>query len=177
MQLKFLFFLVFFGGVTHAQTAISGSLDVSDENSTAQKIYLYKLDLESLKNPGSAQEVAWVAPARDGSFVFQSKYFSDQDAIYQLALGGPSILTKSKPFILSKQDSIAFETESESLTSYSTSNLADKEWRRLKDFQRKLQQADLAQLESDAQRKGYIKDSLRILIVKLIGIQELEAKN
>ncbi|WP_411029312.1 helix-turn-helix domain-containing protein [Spongiimicrobium sp. 3-5] len=171
-----------FSSAIHAQTAISGILDFQDQKTTDQKVYLYKLDLEGLKNPVLAKEVAWSSLDRDGSFSFNSKHIAVQDAVYQLHLNGlgskrNDTITKSRPFILSRGDHIEFQHGAHQFAKYSTSNLADKEWKRLQDFDRRLQKPDYETAEDKGQRKGYIKDSLRILIVKLIGIQQLEDKS
>ena len=170
------------GSGIHAQIAISGSLDLQDQKATEQKIYLYKLDLEGLKNPVMAKEVAWSSLGDDGSFSFNKKHLSDQDAVYQLHLNRlwsklNDTISKSKPFILSSRDRIEFEPGDQLFAKYRTTNLADKEWKNLRDFERGLQKSNREVTEDNQQRKSYIKDSLRILIVKLIGIQQLEDKN
>ena len=170
------------GNVIHAQTAVSGRLDLKDHKAWEQKVYLYKLDLDGLKNPKLITEVAWSHLGADGSFSFNRKHLSEQNAVYQLRINrlGRKLndtIAKSKPFILSSWDSINFEPGNQLLAKYSTTNLADKEWQRLRDFEQKLQESDSKAEENDTQRQGFFKDSLRILIVKLIGIQQLEDKN
>lgn len=176
-----LIYLLLLSSGIHAQTAVSGRLDLKDQTSGELKVYLYKLDFEGLKNPKMAKEVAWSPLADDGSFSFNSKHLSDQDAVYQLQLNRllrklDDTIAKSKPFILSSRDSINFEPGNQFFAKYTTTNLADKEWEHLRDFEQKLQKASRKVEKEEAQRKAYFKDSLRILLVKLIGIQQLEDK-
>ncbi|MEP5340204.1 MAG: response regulator transcription factor [Algibacter sp.] len=126
------------------------------------------------------KEVAWSPLEADGSFSFKSKHLSNQDAFYQLHLNNIGIthndtIAKSKPFILSSRDSINFKPGIPLFAKYSTTNLADKEWKRLRDFEQRLQKAN-NEFEHNKERKSYLKDSLRILIVKLIAIRQLEDK-
>lgn len=182
MYKKYLIYVLLFSCGIHAQTTVSGQLDLKDQITKEYKVYLYKLNLEGLKNTKIAKEVAWSPLGADGSFSFKSKLFSNQDAFYQLHLNRLGIIhndtiAKSKPFILSSRDSINFKPGIQLFAKYSTTNLADKEWKRLRDFEQRLQKGDNEFEHIDKERKSYFKDSLRILIVKLIAIQHLEDKN
>lgn len=177
----FIYVLLFSCGI-HAQTAVSGRLDLKGQITQEHKVYLYKLNLEGLKNPKIVKEVAWSPLGDNGSFSFKSKLLSNQDAFYQLHLYRKGItyndtIAKSKPFILSSRDSINFKSGIQLFSKYSTTNLADKEWKRLRDFEQRLQKADNEFEHNEKVRKSYFKDSLRILIVKLIAVQHLEDKN
>ena len=182
MHKKYFIFLLLINNGLYAQTAVSGRLDLKDDRIWEKKVYLYQLDLQGLQDQVEAKEVAWSTLATDGSFSFEAKYLSNQDAFYQLKLY-PSerklndTIVKSRPFILSRRDKLNFESGNPLFEKYTTTNLADKEWKRLRDFEQKLQQSNTKRVEDIRQTKGYIKDSLRILIVKLIGIQQLEDKN
>ncbi len=182
MYKKHLIYVLLFCYGIHAQTAVSGRLNLKDKITKEHKVYLYKLNLEGLKNPKIAKEVAWSPLEADGSFSFKSKLLSNQDAFYQLHLNRLGIIqndtiAKSKPFILSSRDSINFRPGIQLFAKYSTTNLADKEWKRLRNFEQRLQKADNEFEHNDKERKSYFKDSLRILIVKLVAIQQLEDKN
>ncbi|MDO5969251.1 response regulator transcription factor [Flavivirga aquimarina] len=164
-----------------AQTAISGRLDLKDQITKQHKVYLYKLNLKDLKNPKTTKEVAWSPLGADGSFSFSSKLLSNQDTFYQLHLNRLGIrndtIAKSKPFILSSHDSINFKSGVQLFAKYNTTNLADKEWKRLREFEQRLQKADDEFGHNDKERKSFFKDSLHILIVKLVAVQQLEDKN
>ncbi len=182
MYKKYLIYVLLFSFGIHAQTAVSGRLDLKDQITKEHKVYLYKLNLEGLKNPKIAEEVAWSPLGADGSFSFKSKLLTNLDAFYQLHLNRRGIthndtIAKSKPFILSNRDRINFKLGIQPFAEYSTTNLADKEWKRLRDFEQRLQKADNAFKHNAKERKSYFKDSLRILIVKLIAVQHLEDKN
>ncbi len=166
----------------HAQIAISGELDLRNEITKEHKVYLYKLSLEDIRGSKMAKEIAWSPLGADGSFSFKSNLLSNQDAFYQLHLNRLGIthndtIAKSNPFILSSRDSINFKSGIQHFEKYSTTNIADKEWTRLRGFEQRLQKANNKFEHNDQERKSYFKDSLRILIVKLIAVQELEDKN
>ncbi|WP_317130327.1 response regulator transcription factor [Changchengzhania lutea] len=182
MYNKHLIYVLLFSFGIHAQTAVSGQLDLKDQITKEYKVYLYKLNLEGLKDSKMAEEVAWSPLGTDGSFSFKSKLLSNQDAFYQLYLNRlgtihNDTIAKSKPFILSSRDSINFKQGGHLFAKYSTTNLADKEWKRLRDFEQRIQKEDNEFKHNTKERKSYFKDSLRILIVKLIAIQHLEDKN
>lgn len=182
MYKKYLIYVLLFSCGIHAQTAISGRLDLKDQISKAYKVYLYKLNLEGLENSKMAKEIAQSPLGADGAFSFKSSLLSNQDAFYQLHLNRlgkiyNDTIAKSKPFILSSRDSINFKPGVQFFAKYSTTNIADKEWKRLRDFEERLQKADNEFEHHDTERKSYFKDSLRILIVKLIAVQQLEDKD
>lgn len=178
---RLLIFLILLNSGLNAQTAVSGRLDLNGSTEGIQRVYLYKLNVNGLKNPLMAEEVGWSALQSDGSFTFNSKHLSDQDAIYRLHLNLfrsnlNDTIVVSKPFILSKKDRINFESGEQLFQNYSTTNKADQEWTYLRNFEKNLQKSKLEAKEDDGRRKGFIKDSLHILLVKLIGIQQLEEK-
>ncbi len=179
---KYLIYILLLSCGIQAQTAISGKLDLKGQVTKEYKVYLYKLSLEGIKNSKMAKEIAWSPLGTDGTFSFNSKLLSSQDAFYQLHLNRLGIIhndtiAKSKPFILSSRDRVNFESGIQHFAKYSTTNIADKEWKRLRDFEQRLQKADNKFKHNDKERKSYLKDSLRILIVKLIAVQQLEDKN
>ncbi len=183
MTKKTIFFAVlFYGTVLNAQNAISGHIDWEDGASDASRIYLVKLDLSQLENIKYGKEVTWSQVADDGSFSFQKKHFADKDAVYQLYVHRlekalRDSLVRSTPFILSNRDSMHFDGGDAPFSVYSTSNLADKEWKRLREFEMGLERAEAGSHGDFPALKGYTKDSLQILIVKLIGIRQLADKS
>lgn len=168
-------------GVCNAQSAISGGINPKDRETVGLKIYLTKLDVEHLQNLKYAKEIAWSPITKDGSFSFDRKHISDKDAIYRLYIqcmekAITDTVARSKAFILSSSDNIRFHKGDEPLGAYTNSNVADKEWQSLREFEKQLFQSGLAEKEDAFRLKTFAKDSLRILMVKLIGIRQLEEK-
>ena len=167
--------------VLYAQPAISGHVDLEGENQWDQKIYLAKLNVEHLENLKYARQISWSPINKDGSFSFDRKHISDNDAVYRLYVKQMEkaindTIVHGATFILSKADTITFHKGDGLFTNYSTTNQADKEWKKLQAFEAELLRTKVGQVEGDSRFKGYAKDSLRILMVKLIGIKQLEEK-
>lgn len=163
------------------QSAISGHLNFKKDEGPTPKIFLAKLDSNHLQNLKYAKKIAWSSLDENGTFSFDRKHISEKDAIYKLYVlrmekAIADTIAKSPAFILSRSDSIRFHEEDAPFGAYTNSNTADKEWIRLQAFEEKLFQSQLADKEDASRLKSYAKDSLRILMVKLIGIHELEEK-
>ena len=169
------------GKIASGQAAISGKIDLGDSIAWDQKVYLSKYDLASyVKDLKYAKEIARAPIDEDGSFSFDRKHISDSDAIYRLYIKQTEkaikdTLLSSKPFISSSSDTVEFNSGG-LLEVYTTTNLADREWQRLRDFEKQLLQSQLTETDNASQLKSFAKDSLRILMVKLIGIQALDEK-
>ena len=85
-------------------------------------------------------------------------------------------------FLISKKDTIFFKKSSSLLSKYSNTNAADKEWQGLRNYESNLNafedNKEVGLSDSYVNSlKSYTKDSLQILIVKLISIKQLENKN
>lgn len=175
----FLFFICFCLG--NAQSAISGQINLKNSEAGEQRIYLTKLDVDHLQNLKYAKEIAWSPISENGSFSFDRKHISDKNAIYRLYIKRMEMaiadtIAKSTAFILSRSDNIHFQKGDIPLGNYTNSNLADTEWKRMLEFERQLLRSQLADKDEALQLKSYAKDSLRILMVKLIGVRQLEEK-
>ncbi|MFH6604617.1 helix-turn-helix transcriptional regulator [Maribacter algicola] len=165
----------------YAQPAISGHLDLEDIQQKKLRIYLAKLDLEHLQDIKFAKQIAWAPIKDDGTFSFDRKHISEKDAIYRLYIGKiekaiQDTIINGTTFILSDSDTLVFQKSDAPFENYSTTNQADKEWKKLQAFEAELLQSKIESNDEGAQLKGYAKDSLRILMVKLIGIKQLEEK-
>lgn len=163
-----------------AQSAISGQLNL-DEASYEPKVMLEKLHVDHIDDFKLATPIAWARLENDGSFFFDKKHVSEKDAIYRIyvnkmekALKGMSAIGVT--FILSKSDTIHFKKSAIPFAEYTITNKADQEWKKLQAFETELLQSQLAHVEGEKQFQGYAKDSLRILMVKLIGVKQLEQK-
>ncbi len=93
-----------------------------------------------------------------------------------MAKADTDTVAKSTAFILTRSDTILFHEADVPFGNFTNSNVADKEWQRMREFEKQLLQSELADKEEASQLKSYAKDSLRILMVKLIGVRELEEK-
>ena len=163
-----------------AQTAISGYVNMKDSENWEQKVYLTKLDIAHLKDLKYAKAVAWSPIKADGSFSFEQKHIADKNAVYRLYVNRTEkalrdTIANATAFILSRADTMRFYKGDELFSDYSTTNLADQEWKRLREFEKQVFRSQLAE-EDVSQLKSYAKDSLRILMVKLIGIRQLKNK-
>ena len=167
--------------VIMAQTAISGYIDLEEDSSSSvmPKIYLTKLHIDDIGNLKYPKEIAWSPLTKDGSFSFDRKHISNTDAVYRVYVKRmekaiTDTIAQSTPFILSKSDSIHFQKGDVLLGDYLNSNMADKEWQRMREFEKHLFASELDKKEEASLLTNYAKDSLRILMVKLIGVRQLE---
>lgn len=177
---KILFVLVFLGYQLTAQTAISGKIDF-ESTVLEPKVYLMKLNVEHIEDLKYAKSIAWSEIKADGKFSFNKKHISDKNAVYRIYINRferaiQDTISEGATFILSNSDQVDFSKKDKPFINYTNSNHADKEWKKFKAFETELLQSQLAQEESTEQFKSYAKDSLRILMVKLIGIKQLEKK-
>lgn len=172
--------LVLIGYGLYGQTAISGQLNL-DEAMYESKVMLEKLNVDHIDEVKLAEPIAWSPLKKDGTFSFDKKHLSDKDAVYRIYVARVEAalrdtLAVGTTFILSKSDEILFQKSKVPFAKYTTTNKADKEWKKLQAFEKELLQSQLAQDAGENQFKSYAKDSLRILMVKLIGIKQLESK-
>lgn len=177
-SLSFLFFFYSLG--VCAQAAISGNIK-RDSLDLPAKVYLTKLHVDHIRDLKFAEPVAWAPVREDGSFSFDRKHIANKDAVYhmyvkrvQAALN--DTIAAGASFILSKSDQMKFLGNGAPLSEYTTTNEADKEWKRLLAYEAELLQARVEGNVGQERMKNYAKDSLRILMVKLIGIKQLQEK-
>ena len=173
---------VFLGVQLTAQHAVSGFVNFEDSDNWKPEIYLSQVDLSDIENNTQPQPIAIADVQTNGFFKFDKKHFSKSDKIYQLHAERirrivNDTVAKKVNFMLSANDRIEFKKGMKIFGDYSTTNQADQEWRKLKDFESRLVQQYLAKEEMVKPRKGFVKDSLKILLVKLVGIKQLESKN
>lgn len=162
----------------YSQNAISGYIDIEHLDVRGQKVHLTKIG--ETETP-----VATVQINKDGLFSFHRKHISDRNTMYRIYVNRiqeiiNDTLVNDKIFILSKKDNVQFTKGGDLFSGYENSNLADAEWRRLLKFENSLKKNYENKNDSGAfvtQIKNYTKDSVQILMVKLIGIKQLENKN
>lgn len=192
MELKnlLLAFLLGYCSVSFSQTAISGHINL-EKDIWEQKVFLSKVSLE--ENTEQIQGVAWSPISEDGSFSFHKKHISDKDAMYRMYVNRVQkiindTIAKRKEFILSKEDNVFFQEGKVFFAEYKNSNSADAEWQKMLRYQKDLSTAlegtntnkpnleDTISEAYAAKLKAYTKDSLKILLVKLIGVKQLDKK-
>lgn len=178
--------------MTYAQNAISGFVDLENAESVP-KVYLSQVALEDLSNDSSStpirtiEELATTSLDKNGFFSFKQSLISDKEAIYKLHVKRFEAALKDSVqveqlFLLSNSDTIHFKKSDIPFAEYTNTNLADKEWQKLRRFERQLRKSTFKKEDSlteayVASLKTYAKDSLAILMVKLIGIKQLDTKD
>ena len=181
MKKRNLFYLLLISSVSlSAQSAISGQLNLEVEN-FEPKVHLAKLDVDHINDFQFAKQVAWTSLKKDGSFTFDKKHISDKDEAYRIYVNKveealKDTIASGATFILSKSDNIYFHKTERPFTEYTSTNEADKEWKKLQSFKVELSRSQVTQEVEENQFKNYTKDSLRILMVKLIGVKQLQEK-
>ncbi|MDY8137876.1 response regulator transcription factor [Aquimarina sp. 2201CG5-10] len=186
MKIKLILLTLFISCISiHAQNCVSGYVNIDHPDSWEKQIYLSQLSVDEHTNSHNSQIIASVPIQEDGFFAFDKNLFTANSNIYKLYLN-PKRKNKLvhkiknfKLFILSKKDTIFFKKGTSIFSDYTTSNKADLEWQKLKKFE-SLYESSFAQLDTAQylmETKGYVKDSLQILLVKLISIKKLDDKN
>ncbi len=166
-------------------TPVSGFVNIKDSKNWEQNISLSKVEIKEDKTFYTSTPIASTPITKEGYFSFDENLFSAKNQIYKLQINPISNEEKKaisnkiknyKLFILSKKDTLYLKKGENILGSYSTSNTADKEWQKLKKFEAKYENltSDFDTRQYLLETKGYVKDSLQILLVKLIGIKKLD---
>ncbi|MFD2561695.1 response regulator transcription factor [Aquimarina rubra] len=178
-------FIISLGFKVNSQKSVSGYLHLENPKNWEQKVHLSEVRLNGTANGHTYIPVASSVISKEGYFSFDQKWFDNNDNIYRVHINpiktasrGSAITKNSKLFILSKNDSIYFEKGTSLFDSYTTNNKAHKEWQQLKKFESKFESLhdDFDTEEYLLRTKGYVKDSLQILLVKLISIKKLDEK-
>ena len=161
-----------------AQTSISGFINLDKIDKHLSKISLYKVNVVNDNQPEERNLLATASISETGFFQFDQSLIDDQDQIYKIELewelDSPIDVIDYQYFILSKSDSIYFHKSNQLMGNYSNTNLADLEWQKLNQFQSKDNFKNGVFQQNNY--KNYLKDSLQILLVKLIGIKQLDDK-
>lgn len=187
MQKEILFYFLILSCLSlPAQTAISGYVNL-EKDTSATEILLSQIDLGDISDFTKAKKITAVPLEENGFFQFKKGLISDKDAIYRLHVERfeatlKDTLQVDQLFLFSNNDSIHFKKSKILFAEYANSNLADKEWRKLRKFEQQLRKTDFEKEDSLSEAyignlKTYAKDSLEILMVKLIGIKQLDNKD
>jgi len=164
--------------LVNAQTSISGFINLGKTEKQVSKISLYKINVVHDNQPDESNLLATAPIGKNGFFQFDKNLIEIQDQIYKVELewerDSPIDVIDYQYFILSNTDSIYFHKSNQLIGNYSNTNVADLEWQKLNQFQSKDDfQNGVFQHNN---YKSYLKDSLQILLVKLIGIKQLDDK-
>ncbi|MDH7446889.1 response regulator transcription factor [Aquimarina sp. 2201CG14-23] len=169
----------------NGQEIVSGYVYLKNPNNWEHKVQLSKVQLDDSNNSYTYTPITAATISEEGYFTFDQKWFDNKDQLYKIHIDPiqtksniKETITNSKLFIVSKNDSIYFKKGVSLFDSYTTNNKADLEWQELKKFESKF---DTLHDEFDTEKyllrtKGYVKDSLQILLVKLLSIKKLDDK-
>lgn len=148
----------------HAQYGVSGYIN---SDSVAQ-VSLLKINIEAETGELQGEKIAVSEVNEDGWFAFSPDLFTEAESIYKLEVVGMNARGE-RIFIHSQTDSLYFAKDSMLLGESHGTNPANLE---LKNMQNSgLASANLPRASA------YVKDSLHILLVKLMGIRQLADKN
>ncbi len=184
----FLILFLVLGFELSSQTAISGFVDAPEVSNSKEKIYLTKLTLKDMPSLGRTKAATTTSTInKEGRFEFKRDLIDEKESVYKLYVNRFDHVKKDtiqvgKLFLFSKKDTIFFKKSSSLLSKYSNTNAADKEWQGLRNYESNLNafedNKEVGLSDSYVNSlKSYTKDSLQILIVKLISIKQLENKN
>ncbi len=186
MIYRYIFCLLFLlQASVYCQHTVSGYANLANPEDWEPKVHLSRVQLNENTNTHSYIPITSSAMSEKGFFSFDKKWFENTDLIYKIHLNpnkNSNTLSKKiknfKLFIISKNDSIYFDKGSLLFDNYTTNNVANKEWNKLKKFESQFENLhDNFDTEEYLLRtKGYVKDSLQILLVKLISIKKLDDK-
>ena len=168
LLMRYLTFLFLFLPVLiYTQPGIYGFLPADLPTSSAA-VSLYQVELQQTGLRRAEAPLTTVDVSEGGSFQFSSNQFPTTDWLYQLVVEiGDEALVSSPYFFHSQGDTLLFVHDEEHLIkAYQSTNTANWEWKRW-------QAKDKTQANQGEPLKNYVKDSLKILLVKLVGLREL----
>jgi len=161
-----------------AQNGISGYVNISDFENWEKEVTLYEVDMSGKELKVKDDLLAKATIDDSGYFEFSGVLFQGHDRFYKIELKGigdrPLPFPNYKFFIFNNTDSLYFHKGGQLFANYINSNLADLEWQKLHQFN------TTHNVNNDSvfqkKYKPYLKDSLQILMVKLVSIKQLKDK-
>ncbi len=162
-----------------AQNGISGYLNLENVENLKSEISLYEVDMNGSQLKVTNDFLAKVMVDEKGYFEFSADFFGSENKFYKVELDPQDENSFIKfptyhVFILSNTDSLYFQKSNQLFGSYTNTNLADLEWQKFNQFESNRSLNDEAIFRK--KYKPFVKDSLQILMVKLIGIKQLKDK-
>lgn len=185
MGKKFLLIaLILLGLQLSGQTAISGYINTNGTDFSEKKIFLSKISLKDIPNYKKSIKIASSTVDEDGFFEFKKSNIDEKEAVYRIYINKfekarRDTLQVGKSFLFSKHDTLVFKKSNNLFSEYFTTNAADREWQNLRVYEAKLKNSESIKEDSLSNAyipslESYTKDSLQILMVKLIGIKQLD---
>ncbi len=181
MRVTALLLLFLVSCLSYSQAGISGYITLDDTSESSKSITLSSIDLADNKKE---KQLGQLTVKSDGYFEFSKKYFNTKNSVYKIELEDKALSAEQqklqnnkhyKLFILSNRDTLKITKSSGFLEDYTTTNKADKEWQRFRNFKDRYKNLENSAAFLKA-NKSYVKDSLQILMVKLISIRQLKEK-
>ena len=163
-----------------AQNGVSGYLNLEGADNWKSEILLYEVDMNGEKQKVTSDLLAKATIDKNGYFEFSADLFGVEDRFYKVELdpedeNGFIKFPTYHIFILNNTDSLYFQMSNQLFGNFTNTNLADLEWQKFNQFESNLKLNDEAIFRK--KYKPFVKDSLQILMVKLIGIKQLDDKN
>lgn len=182
MKNNALFLLLLLSSVSiFGQHTVSGFVNFEDPKEWEQQVYLEHLDPAS--GYTEKKPLAVAAIQENGFFAFDDNVFTKPDQLYRVQVKkihsgevpSEQIRGSSADFIISRGDSLYFSGGVGLLSDYITSSAADQEFQKLQKHQATSETGIAMGTDQYLQEtRKYSKDSLQILLVKLLSIRTLE---
>lgn len=166
---------------SYGQNAVSGFVNFEDPEKWEKLVYLTQFDNEFGEREKKSLATAEISEA--GYFEFDKSVFNKEDRMYQVQLRRLPEMGQSNEisnnsfvsFIISREDSLYFPQGEGLFSDYFTSSPSDNEWQKLKKYEATSETRIALGTQQYLQKtRNYTKDSLQILLVKLLSIQTLE---
>ncbi len=174
-----LFFLNILSFHLQAQQTVSGFLNLDQNADKITEVSLFEVSAPSHMEVDSGHFIANAPINEAGFFAFDRNLFDSTNRIYKIQVNGIANSFKNncdpKAFILSNKDNLSFKKGNCFTDEYTNTNTFDKRWLRL----RHMEEQYLLHPNQDNQirYRDFTRDSLEILLVKLISIKKLNDKN
>ncbi len=171
------------------QHAVTGYVNLDTSENWEQKVYLTKIKLYNDNKTYDSIPIGTSTINEKGFFTFGQELFDSKNYIYKLHINPIAVAKRKelsdtvkafKLFILSKKDTIHFaKSDTEIFGTHASNNIANNELQKLKKFEARYENltSDFDTKKYLLETRGYVKDSLQILLVKLIGIKKLDEQN
>ncbi|WP_238858026.1 helix-turn-helix domain-containing protein [Poritiphilus flavus] len=178
-------FLLLTGASLLGQDVITGYVSLKEPALWEKQVYLSRIELNELQRIDKTRLIAVSPISQDGYFSFKRELLPEKESVYRLHIKAIKKAIGQLPkhdqlILLSNKDRLHFEKGDAIFDKYRTTNLADREWQRLRRFEREFYASEDKEEHlisgRDKAYRSFAKDSLQILMVKLISIRELANK-
>ncbi len=177
-KINILLLFLFYCFSLQAQNGISGYVNIADFENWEKEVTLYEVDMSGNELKVNDDLLAKATIDDSGYFEFSGILFEEKDRFYKVELKGiddrPLPFPNYTIFVFNNTDSLYFHKGGQLFESYTNSNLADLEWQKFNQFNSNHNLSNDSVFQK--KYKPYLKDSLQILMVKLISIKQLKDK-